>query len=598
MNKTEAIKIDKEPTCEAKTPILILAFFIFKGRNTIVDRITEKFKVLSIGHNAKFQEIAEKMKRENKFNGKIETKVYSQEESDINSLLLSVRQFEQYVTTKKTETNISNIYIRIFVPEDGFCSINKLFTRYLIGQLKDVQNYKIWKGILGDPLSFSDEKIKVLEYSEMPLEGIETELNLYIDETDSSYDTPTDTDARVAAILCEYTYLLVRDYAARNMEGNILSRKFLLRDSGDLKRVSNTRDELCKLTIIPDKWKEKAIPNYGKETTKTVTTKTAVKKDTETVIAVNSAITTTNNVTNKDATKTTEEEKADCIRSLLGLNEWDAINLDYESQSGELWMGLSDHENENWEDSLTKKIIVSLSKRFSLRGNKGVLNTWFGLCRNSGFSSVIYVNERTRTVMYCTAGSDFGTDMLFNGDWTTTNFSQFLIGLSPQYQQSVTNAKILDEVISKIDKEDGKHTKLLFIGHSLGGGLASNNAIITSNRHAITFNAAGLNWLRVPISLAKNNPTQLLHPFKRKERVHLFVIKGEILDTVQSYISPTPWILNGLNLDLPGKARAYSSRSTRKEINPSVENGIPNAFKRHSLVNFLVPCSKILEITL
>jgi hypothetical protein len=63
------------------------------------------------------------------------------------------------------------------------------------------------------------------------------------------------------------------------------------------------------------------------------------------------------------------------------------------------------------------------------------------------------------------------------------NAGQALFGSSDQYDKSIDYAKIISKNLG--DKE------LTFTGHSLGGGLASANAIATDKK-AFTFNAAGL----------------------------------------------------------------------------------------------------------
>lgn len=137
----------------------------------------------------------------------------------------------------------------------------------------------------------------------------------------------------------------------------------------------------------------------------------------------------------------------------------------------------------------------------------------------SGFSSMLFVKckDGKKKYAYCTKG----TDMTSVKDWFS-NLSQGLIGLSPQYTYSVQIARKLDRYF--------EHNVLWFIGHSLGGGLASNNALVTKSRHAITFNAAGLSFARVKMTLLLNNPGDLFHVKERNKRIHAFVLRNEILN--------------------------------------------------------------------
>ena len=157
----------------------------------------------------------------------------------------------------------------------------------------------------------------------------------------------------------------------------------------------------------------------------------------------------------------------------------------------------------------------------------------------NGFYSKLFVKEKSansrKKYAYCTCG----TNKLSVQDWFTTNILQGLTGLSGQYTQSVQNAQLLDEVV--------RNDELIFVGHSLGGGLASNNAIVTSKRHAITFNAAGLSPFRLAVTGKSTLKDQIVALWNWKTnltrnreeadaRVHAFVIECEVLNSVLSFI--------------------------------------------------------------
>ena len=149
----------------------------------------------------------------------------------------------------------------------------------------------------------------------------------------------------------------------------------------------------------------------------------------------------------------------------------------------------------------------------------------------SGFSSMLF-QKQTDDIpyyAYCTEG----TEMSSFKDWSNNLSQAFFFGISRQYSCSVSNAK-------KIDAAVGNNAVLWFIGHSLGGGLASNNSLVTG-RHAITFNAAGLNTNRVTFTLLWNNWKDLFHPIKRSQRVHAFVLEGEILNTASWWIGQSAY---------------------------------------------------------
>ena len=132
----------------------------------------------------------------------------------------------------------------------------------------------------------------------------------------------------------------------------------------------------------------------------------------------------------------------------------------------------------------------------------------------TGFKSGLYErlqNNGKLEYAYVTAG----TDITSLADWKT-NIDQIVSGDTEQYSQSVFNSMVLDFEIGD--------SKLTFVGHSLGGGLASANAKAV-NREAITFNAAGLSKLTV-----EN------YSLSYKPKITAFVVEGELIDYGQSVL--------------------------------------------------------------
>ena len=134
----------------------------------------------------------------------------------------------------------------------------------------------------------------------------------------------------------------------------------------------------------------------------------------------------------------------------------------------------------------------------------------------SGLKSAVYgrwdaKQKKYTEFVYATAGTDF-TSM---EDWS--NNIDLLSGESKQYEQSINNAKLLNGYF--------KNSELTFVGHSLGGGLASANSLATG-RDAITFNAAGL-----------SDETKTKHNLiKTSGRIDAYVVKGEALSNAQGQI--------------------------------------------------------------
>lgn len=100
---------------------------------------------------------------------------------------------------------------------------------------------------------------------------------------------------------------------------------------------------------------------------------------------------------------------------------------------------------------------------------------------NTGLVSALYhrIKNGKTEYIYATAG----TDPISPRDWQNNLYQ--ICGDSYQYDLALKNALTLYEQINK------KGGSLMFVGHSLGGGLATNNALATNCR-AIVFNPSGL----------------------------------------------------------------------------------------------------------
>lgn len=115
----------------------------------------------------------------------------------------------------------------------------------------------------------------------------------------------------------------------------------------------------------------------------------------------------------------------------------------------------------------------------------------------TGFKAKLY--EKQGHYAFVTAG----TDAISPKDWQNNVKQQFGFE-AKQYEQSIKIAQSLSK----------EHENLIFIGHSLGGGLASANSRATG-RDAITFNASALN----------NR-----YNYGMKSRIVSYISDGDILD--------------------------------------------------------------------
>lgn len=572
-----AKEIDIEaPMLEFNQPLLLQVIIIFDA-DIFIDR--ELF-IISFGAKDDYSGILKQLRDEVDSSMMVESRILYVKESEVAGVD-NVSQEIKNIAESYLNKGASKVDIEIYIPTSSFRSIN---TALLVNRF-DVNNEYIEFDINYAKIQFSSDNIQVTKICELLWNENGNELKRVTQLKTSDY--PTVCDARVAAVLCEYTYYISRlnERNKKTLESEFPVNQ--LKRNSINKRADDISDEIKRLHIIPERW---------------------------------SKIVEFENVTYHFPEAEIPKEVLPVIDIYQELLKWDAIRYDSKG-----WLGMCEHKID-WKDSLSyalvKKINEDEDDRFSFVGNKGILNTWLVL--GEGFSTALFVNEEDQEIMYCTAGSDMGFDFFVNGDWITTNFLQFISGLSPQYQQSVTNALILDRAVNAIERERGQSIKLTFIGHSLGGGLASNNAIVTKRRHAITFNAAGLNWMREIASLNLHNQKELLeNPLHGRERVHLYVIKGEILDFVQSIagqvigMTTQEYMMDStipnvsdyrIGVNSGPQMTGYSSPWTRIEIDynkQSFENAnfisrilapINQSIEKHSIACFLDPITQILKI--
>ncbi|WEA00844.1 DUF6443 domain-containing protein [Mucilaginibacter sp. SJ] len=134
---------------------------------------------------------------------------------------------------------------------------------------------------------------------------------------------------------------------------------------------------------------------------------------------------------------------------------------------------------------------------------------------NTGFKSTLYKDLDGKYV-YATAG----TDMTSWKDWSNNGAQE--IAMSKQYKESVDNALALQKKLGN---------KLSFTGHSLGGGMAALNAMVTG-LHATTYNAAGLSLA----TILKFGGRQALK-FDWKSHVNAFIMWTDPLNYLQ-FVQP------------------------------------------------------------
>jgi RHS repeat-associated protein len=171
---------------------------------------------------------------------------------------------------------------------------------------------------------------------------------------------------------------------------------------------------------------------------------------------------------------------------------------------------------------------------------------------DTGLKSLVYekvVNGKITEYAYATAGTEM--------NWKDVDADlKQPVGLSKQYASAADNAK-------KLSGELGS-TELTFVGHSLGGGEAALNALVT-DRKAITFNAAGVS------DITKFVEGTWKTPFKSENKIDAYIMTTDPLNSIQN--SP-----NGLGLVMP------DVNGKRHYLTPTDS---PSIFNGHSMDNVL-----------
>ena len=153
------------------------------------------------------------------------------------------------------------------------------------------------------------------------------------------------------------------------------------------------------------------------------------------------------------------------------------------------------------------------------------------LLDDNGLKSQIYekyVDGKVTEYVYATAGTDDIEDL-------KQDILQ-PIGLSAQYMLAADNAKKISENL--------KSTELNFVGHSLGGGEAALNSLVTSKnglkgRKAFTFNAAGIGCI------TKILGGDLRTLLKSKGNINAYILITDPLNYIQNSHLPMPSV-NGV----------------------------------------------------
>lgn len=220
----------------------------------------------------------------------------------------------------------------------------------------------------------------------------------------------------------------------------------------------------------------------------------------------------------------------------IGLNIFDKINRKLKR------IEIEQEKNEK-ESRLRKEVCKNFRLKERVTSEEydfyytTILHT--GIDRISGYGGALFIRDCENDVkfIYATKGTDFNS---FN-DWIFVDVLQVFTGFSLQHVHTILNAQMIDYNLRNSINNNFKNAPLIFAGHSLGGGLASSNAIIAEGRHAVTFNAASLNFIgslatRTVGGILGHNWKKIrdaISPMEIANRVHPIRIEGETIDVLQ-----------------------------------------------------------------
>ncbi len=203
-------------------------------------------------------------------------------------------------------------------------------------------------------------------------------------------------------------------------------------------------------------------------------------------------------------------------------------------------------------------------KNSILTGGWQVSNRNFGiqLQTDAGLKSLVYervVKGKVTEYTYATAGTENGKDWGENAKQP--------LGLSDQYTNAADNAKAISGDLTKTN------TELTFVGHSLGGGEAALNALLT-DRKAITFNAAGVG------DITKFSEGTWKTPFKSESKIDAYILRTDPLNILQNNSPIMPDVNGNRNYlfpkDLPSTYNGHSVDNIIKNF--GVKN--PDEYKK------------------
>ena len=181
-----------------------------------------------------------------------------------------------------------------------------------------------------------------------------------------------------------------------------------------------------------------------------------------------------------------------------------------------------------------------------LTGGWRVSSRIFGISNEGGLKSQVYekVNDNGDVTEYVYATA--GTEPNDIDDWMAD--AAQVVGLSNQYHLSAVNAR---KISSQLGNEE-----LNFVGHSLGGGEAALNSLLTfgdgKGRNAFTFNAAGVSVA----TKVREGGWKLA--FKSEKSINAYITITDPLNNIQNRSMLLPSVNGNRKYVLPNRINGHS----------------------------------------
>lgn len=203
----------------------------------------------------------------------------------------------------------------------------------------------------------------------------------------------------------------------------------------------------------------------------------------------------------------------------------------------------------------------------------------------TGFHAASYINETCKEKVIAFEGTMMSLAAWANtlADWAN-NIAQVVFARSAQYSQAMALAQKAQQNVSS-------ETQLKFVGHSLGGGLASAASIVTG-APAVTFNAAGVRRATVVKYLLRSGSWGDIPKAFKNPNVKAYYIDDEILSYLQDNTPAPAAVGERIPLEPASKGKSRRELHSMDEVIKAMEKRKDSAGKKNGNVEGELPEGK------